>query len=286
MNDYWPMSKMNKEKIIAKMQEHLSLTEPEATAYYLLLEQDLSASTLAEALRINRSYVYGMLKKLVSRGFCIEISDTVRKYRAIEPSLAFEATMDELSLKIDFIKKLESTLTPIFEARSSNAKNEMIKVLHSRAHILDTLSKYEAEANTEVLAFSKPPYLMDVENLEVSCQSQNKSTERGVRHRTVYEIDHENENFLKLLRFGLQSGEDVRVAKYLPMKFVIFDHQRIIFTLGKNPGKNNDSTFTFMDDSNLAKTISLIFEMYWESSMTYDEYKMSLESTNAKEGEK
>ena len=279
------MKSDNKAKIIEELRRQMNFSEPEATAYFLLLKQDLSASTLAQQLQINRSYVYGLLKKLISLGFCLEISDTVRKYRAIEPVVAFEGEIEDLNSRIDGIKKLTMTLTPIYESRIQEASNEMIKVLHSKAHIIDTIERYESEAHTEVLAFSKPPYLMDYSNPEVTCRAQDASLRQGVRHRTIYELEKGNEDHLRVLRHSMNNGEEVRVVDFLPMKFVIFDHQRIIFTLGKQPGKQNDTSFTFLDDTNLAQTISMIFEMYWENASTYNEYIQSVSNTQSENKE-
>lgn len=56
------------------------------------------------------------------------------------------------------------------------------------------------------------------------------------------------------------------------MKLVIFDSKIVVFTLEKKPKENADCTFTTFDDTVLADTFKMIFQMYWDNAITVDEY--------------
>ncbi|MCF7884552.1 MAG: hypothetical protein K9M95_10490 [Candidatus Cloacimonetes bacterium] len=263
---------MNKEEIILKLQTQLGFTAPEAEAYYFMLISDVTAAHLSNLLDINRSYAYGLLKKLISLGFCTEIKGKVRKFRAIEPNLAFASMIEEFEQNIIDLKKLSIEIQPLFQRRKENASDDSVKILHSKAHILDTINKYEQDAKEEIISFSKPPYLMDVSNLQNASAPQRKSILRGVRHMAIYEYKEDIDNFLEMIKFYKNMGEEVRIVEYLPMKLVVFDSMKVVFTLEKKAGKKDDVTFNFFNDESLAKTFRMIFQSYWESSMTYEEF--------------
>lgn len=266
---------MNEEKgeILIKLQMQLGITALEAEAYYYMLLNDVTATHLTNLLNINRSYAYSILKKLMALGFCTEISGTVRQYRATEPNLAFKSHMEKIEKNLDDLKKLSLEVEPLFNKRKNHIFDDMVKILHSSAHILDTINKYEHEAKEEIVAFTKPPYLMDINNLDKVSRSQRNSISRGILHKTIYEIEKGNEiHLIKIIEYFKKAGEEIRISEYLPMKLVVFDSSRVVFTLKKIPGKEDDITFTFFNDENLAKTFRMIFQTYWDSSLTYDEY--------------
>lgn len=263
---------MNKENIVKKLQSRLNFAPSEAEAYYCMLTEDQTAANLSTLLKLNRSYVYGVLKKMIEKGFCLEINGVVRKYRAVKPSLAFKSTIDDLNDRVKDINEFSDSLEPFYKERVENRTHETIKVLYSKAHILDTLNRYEHEAQEEILAFSKPPYLMDIYNFQKYGKSQSESTTRGVQHKTVYEMGEVNLAHLEMLKQYIKSGEEVRIAKVLPMKLVIFDSKIVVFTLERKIDVNADLTFTSFNDTVLASSFKLIFQMYWDSALTYEEY--------------
>ncbi len=260
----------NKE-YINKLQQ-LGLTEAEARAYYHLLLNDLTAGNLSKILQLNRSYVYGLLKKLIEKGFCREIKGLVSIYQAVKPALAFELILDNYKQKITTISELSDKLTPLYHSRQPNSTPEFIKILHTKASFIDTLNKLESQAQNEVLAFSKPPFVMNLNKLMQITKLQRESLSNSVKHKTIYEIVEDNTSYLKIIKFLKNAGEDVRLAESLPLKLMIFDSKIVVFALERNLNKNVDLTFTSFDDTVLASTFRMVFQMYWDRAIPFDEY--------------
>ncbi len=249
------------------------LTENEAKTYLLLLKQSLTATKIAQTVGINRSNVYGIITSLIQKGFVREVNGKVKTIMAINPKIAFNTTKTTLQMRIRLMDKLSEELFPYYEAEKLHNSKELIKILHAKSAIISTLEKLELEAKEEVLAFSKPPYLMNVDNLENLNIPQKESARKGVKYRAVHEIEPDNlEKFIKRMQHFESIGEEVRVAKALPMKLFIFDNKIAVFTLENNLNSISEFTFTSFEHTDVARTFTQIFQQYWSKAMPLNEF--------------
>lgn len=250
----------------------IGLTENEAKTYLLLLKHKLTAAKIAQSIGVNRSNIYGIISSLIEKGFIREMNANVRTFVANNPKIAFNASKNALQTRIKLMDKLAEELYPHFEAEKDN-KNELIKILHSRAAILNTLEKLESEAEKEVLAFSKPPYIMKVDDLSDLNKVQKESANKGVLYKAVHEIETDNlDNFVKRMQYFASLGEEVRVAHQLPMKLFIFDQKIAVFTLENKLSNISHFTFTSFEHTDVAKTFTQIFNQYWENAIPLDKF--------------
>ena len=259
------------------------LTENEAKAYLLLLKKPLNASRIAQTIGVNRSNVYGIISTLVQKGCVREIDGNVKTIIAVNPEVAFNSMKTTLSMRIRLMDKLANELKPYYEAEQNNSHKEMIKILHSRGSIIETLERLENDAQTEVLAFSKPPYIMDVDNLNTLNLPQKDSAVKGVRYRAIHQIEPDNqENFVKRLEYFQSMGEEVYVTDNLPMKLFIFDEEIAVFTMENQESSLSNFTFTSFENTDLATTFKQIFDLYLTKSLSLEEYKIILNSKEEK----
>jgi HTH-type transcriptional regulator, sugar sensing transcriptional regulator len=253
------------------------LTENESKTYLLLLKEPLTATRIAQTIGVNRSNIYGIISSLVQKGCVREIDGKVKKVIAVNPEIAFNSMKTTLSMRIRLMDKLAKELMPYYKAEENNSQKEMIKIIHSRASIIETLEKLEQEAQKEVLAFCKPPYLMNVNNLETLNQPQIASAQKGVIYKAIHQIEPDNiEKFVKRLEYFESIGEEVYVTDNLPMKLFIFDDEIAVFTMENEESSLSDFTFTSFENTDLAKTFRQIFDLYLVKSVTLEEYKLNL----------
>lgn len=251
----------------------IGLTENEAKTYILLLKQSLTATKIAQTIGVNRSNVYGIITSLVQKGFVREVNAKVRTIMAINPKIAFNATKTTMKMRIRLMDKLSEELFPYYQAEKLQPSKELIKVLHTKAVIMDTLQKLEMEAKQEVLAFSKPPYMMQVDDLSDLNAAQKESAKKGVKYRAVHEIEKDNlDNFKKRMLYFQGLGEEVRIAEKLPMKMFIFDKKIAVFTLENNLNNFSNFTFTSFEHTDVASTFTQIFQQYWDNAETLAEF--------------
>jgi len=244
------------------MQEYINdlimtgLTENEAKAYILLLKRPLTATQIAQTIKINRSNVYGIISGLIQKGFIRELNSKVKQLIAVNPRIAFNTAKANLHERIKLMDRLTDDLFPHFEAEKNQEDKELIKILHTRTSIINTLEKLELEAEEEVLAFSKPPYVMNVDDLETLNPAQHSSAKKGVRYRSVHEIEPDNlDSFIKRMRHFEAIGEEIRLADHLPMKLFIFDGKIAVFTLENKVSNMYNFTFTSFEHSDIGDTL-------------------------------
>ncbi len=251
----------------------IGLTENEAKTYLLLLKQSLTATKISQTIKVNRSNVYGIITSLVQKGFVREMNGKVKTIMAINPKISFNTTKSTLKIQIRLMEKLSEELLPYYEAEKQQESKELIKILHAKSVIISTLEKLELEAREEVLAFSKPPYLMNVNNLDSLNIPQRDSAKKGVKYKAVHEIEPDNlDNFIKRMQYFVNIGEEVRVAKSLPMKLFIFDNKIAVFTLENNLNSISDFTFTSFEHTDVAQTFTQIFKQYWEKATSLKKF--------------
>lgn len=249
------------------------LTENEAKTYLLLLKKPMTAARIAQTIGVNRSNVYGIITSLVQKGFVREMNGTVRTIVSINPRIAFNTSKTILQMRIKLMNKLAKELFPFYEADKEQHSKELIKILHTKSLIISTLEKLEIDAENEVLAFSKPPYLMDVDNLAELNPAQRESAAKGVVYKSVHEIEPDNlPNFIKRLNYFASLGEEIRVAQHLPMKMFIFDRKIAVFTLENNLSSFSNFTFTSFEHSDVAITFTQIFQQYWDKAVSMKEF--------------
>ncbi len=70
------------------------------------------------------------------------------------------------------------------------------------------------------------------------------------------------------------AGEEVRIAYKLPMKMMIFDEKIVIIALQNEITSKPSLTTMLIEHSDLAKTLKETFNMYWQKSMTLEEFKI------------
>ena len=251
----------------------IGLTENEAKTYILLLKMPQTASKIAQIIGVNRSNVYGIIASLVHKGFVQELNGKVRTIIAVNPKIAFNASKTNLQMRIKLMDNLAEELFPFYEADKQTESKELITILHAKPAIMNTLEKLETEAEKEVLAFSKPPYLMDVDNLDNLNIPQRDSAKRGVKYKAVHQIEPENmENFIKRMQYFESLGEEVKVAESLPMKLFIFDNKIAVFTLENKLSTIPNFTFTSFEHTDAAQTFTQIFRQYWDNAIPLSKF--------------
>ncbi len=113
---------------LAEKLEQLGFTSNEAHVYLILLEVGRALpSTLARELGVNRSSIYGILKRLMQKNVVVEEREQAYSYfRAIEPKRFLETQKKQLLELNRNLKELERKL-PIAKptANSKSIQNEL-----------------------------------------------------------------------------------------------------------------------------------------------------------------
>jgi len=243
----------------------------EAKAYVGLLKgRNFTAPELWKLTGIPRSRVYDVLSSLTEKGFVSFLPGKPKRYCALDPSVGLQNLQRNTELELRTRKEhlesitieLESLLVPIYrKGQKAHNPMEYIEILNDPGQIGKRFRELQLNCKKQLLAFVKPPYVVtQQENLP----TEKKVLGKKIRIRAVYE-EEDSEEFRKYLKKGIDAGEQARIVKSLPIKFVLFDMSKVIYAL-EDPDFGNGKTFTYfiVKQKDLAKLFKAAFEFYWK----------------------
>ena len=131
----------------------------------------------------------------------------------------------------------------------------------------------EKTCKKELLVFTKPPF---AQALEENIEPQSKISKK-IRVRCIYEYKEflnkdEKNKFIKLVQAYQNLGEEARVIGELPMKLAMIDETMTMLCLPDRSLKSG-LTSIIINHPVFAKTFKLIFETYWDKSISLEEFK-------------
>ena len=259
----------------------IGLTEREAKVYMTLLSGKMfTVLELQEAVNIPRTKIYEVLNKLVSRNICIEKKLGRNKlYEAVEPKIALERVVEsykkDLERKEHLITQVSEVFTPIFQNSKSIVNPlEFIDVMREKGQIHKRYTACVRSTKSEMLTFNKGPYACDTsDRLEEQEDEEFKLLKRGGACKDIYELDElkQVEWLLSSVKKSLKLGQQARVIKKLPIKMLVFDHEKVMFALEQPVPELNELTMIYIEHKQLAEACSILFYHLWDQGVDISE---------------
>jgi sugar-specific transcriptional regulator TrmB len=223
----------------------------------------------------------------VSRNICIEKKLGRNKlYEAVEPKVALERVVDsykkELQRKEQLIEKVSEVFTPIFQnSKSIINPLEFIDVMKEKGQIHKRYTACVRSTKREMLTFNKGPYACDnSDRLDEQEEEEFKLLKRGGACKDIYELSELKEVgwLLSSVKKSLKLGQQARVVKKLPIKMLVFDHEKVMFALEQPVPESNELTMIYIEHKQLAEACSILFYHLWDQGIDVSEVgKESLE---------
>ncbi len=275
---------MNLNDLIAKLQP-LGITGREAEVYIALLKNSaLTAGEISKITSVSLNKIYEVLQNLVKKKMCTEnYLNGVKLFRCIEPKIAFQnifsVYQDDINRKKALFKEeIEQNLLSLY-SQEKNAKNPLdyIEVVSDRGQASDRFLTLQANAKSEILFFSKPPYVNskslsgNIGELENVCK--NKVIVKSIYECSPTESMDYKENLLNIIEHFERIGEEARIIEALPVKLVIIDESISIFSLIDNVTFNPQLTTMIVHHPVFSLSQKTLFEVYWNKSISIEEYK-------------
>lgn len=291
---------MSNAAIVEKFKE-LNLSPYEIRCYLSLLEKHtLSVVEIAKIAGIPRANAYEALEKLLAKGFCLSKPGKKRKYSASDPSSlkkkvlealdrSFEDRLNKLYEKQkeilsgkkaarENVTNLLDTLTPIYEnSRSNGTPLEYIEIIKDPHQVNRRFMDLVAQAEEEILRFSKPPYSVNREGMQEQAELQVSKCEKNmIRNKGIHEIPKTKEDILWMfehidrnIKKATSGNDELRVIKELPMKMAIFDEKIAMFQLRDPVLAATTFTLQVVEHPALAKSLKMLFYHVWEQAEDY-----------------
>lgn len=252
--------------IISKLLE-IGLTEYEAKAYSVLLKQNVASATeITKIGNIPRGRVYDILNLLIEKGFCVTVPSAVKKFKAVNPEVAIYSLIELQKRKEQKMKETAKILQKVYDNQEDTSSSlEYVQVYTTKTSIIKKAEEMANNCNKVFRTFNKPPY--------ATTKNYDNVIRKGPKFKAIYEIEENNpEEFISWVKHYEQRGEEVRLIEKLPLKLIISDEKKIMFTLKNRGGLKNDLTSIVVEHSDLTDALIELFEIYWKKSMLIEEF--------------
>ncbi|MDD3050127.1 MAG: helix-turn-helix domain-containing protein [Candidatus Cloacimonetes bacterium] len=256
-----------------KLLLNAGLTENEAKVYFCLLRKNnFTATEISQCAKVNRSKIYSVLDGLISKGLCVEKLGKVRRFEAVNPEKAFDQIIEQQKDRLELLETIPQMLTPVYKVQIKRSSPlDFIQVYSTPATIIDKYDKLELQSQKFVYSFCKKPYAM-LDSAEIN-DAQLMSMSRGVVYKSIFEIEDEKiEWFLYRMLSYISQGEEIRLSAHLPIKLHIFDEEIVMVSMINQINPEENLTYLVIEHGDMTRTLITTFEVYWENSLTVDQY--------------
>lgn len=256
----------------------LGLSEYEAKVYLALLKKkSLLAREVSQISKVPRTRIYEVLSKLIEKGLCVEILNNVKRYKAVEPSVALNRLLlykrEELNKSEELANSVISDLMVQYNSEKEVVNPlEYIEVIKNPIQIGEKFMQLWSNAKKEVLVFTKPPFTGNKRKLKEQTNYELKFLKSGIISKSIYEIprDEKEKKWLyKEINLLTRGGEEAKITEELPIKMAIFDESIVLIALEDPIHKALSLTTLIIEHHALAKSLKILFNSLWNESKDY-----------------
>jgi sugar-specific transcriptional regulator TrmB len=258
----------NNQELINELM-NIGLNQNESKVYLTLIKRnDFSVSEIANESGVPRVKVYGVLKILMNKGFCISTPGKIIRYIAEAPKFILSNNIDELNKKVEEAKntskKLESILQPIFDnGVKEDSPLNYINIVKENKQIANIFISLE-NTKKEILLFVKSPFvindlkkgLVNLKKVKAVCEKQ----------------ELKNKNVVSFLNKILSEKGKVKIIDKLPIKMAIFD-KKISMVNIKDYSHDEILTTTVVEHPDYANLLIESFTSIWVRATNYTKIK-------------
>ncbi|HEY0699987.1 MAG TPA: helix-turn-helix domain-containing protein [Micromonospora sp.] len=220
----------------------------------LLRRHRATAADLAEALELAVPEVTATLDRLVTLGLVSRVDEGL--HMVVPPDVGLGTLIVQRQLALQQVQGRLTELAEVYRTSPASNAGEM-EMLTTPEQLTTWLDDMERGAKREILAFFRPPYVLDGD-LDVSTDVPS--------YRYVYERSalDDPRTPAEIGRF-LKSGYEIRIAAELPSKMIIVDRASVLLPMlpdqtSVHPG------FLLVRGQSLVHLLVALFERVWQSA--------------------
>jgi sugar-specific transcriptional regulator TrmB len=254
--------------------QQMGLNSYEARSYLVLVGHSrFKALELAARAHVPRQKIYEVLDSLVGKGFARVVQEKTKLFSAVEPSLAIPGYLAQKRQRAEHElveqTRLASGLMEDLAAAYSESQEERgtLDYLHIVGEPTQSATLYRrmiAEAKSEYLEFSRPPFAVDPID---SAESVKDASLRGVSCRLLADPSILDDTRLIRLKEFAAAGVQVRQVTLVPLKLALFDGRRGLIALLDPVVTKPTWTSLVFDHPGLGEAMRGLFEEHWKRSL-------------------
>jgi DNA-binding CsgD family transcriptional regulator len=244
----------------------LGLAEETERVYTVLVHlPNATASELAGAGELSVAATARQLSGLVRQGLATRATGRPPRFTAVAPDVAVNALIRRREQQLDDARSQVHRLMEAHrEASRISSPDLAVELLTDRADISAAVQYLTTQAQHEIRAFDRPPY---VDRPGSGLDEQIKRQRRGVAHRVIYDraaVAWPGRLADDILP-SANAGEQARVRTELPLKLVICDSRVAIIPFSSAPV--GQSAAYLVKRSPMLVALESLFEAEWERAV-------------------
>jgi len=233
----------------------LGLSEQEARVYLTLLEQGpLSVKELAKSISVLPNALYRLFNELVIKKLVTNTQTHPAIYKAISPSIAFDAFVKKQITEMELIK---NDVIRCLKVQNTQDQTR-IDLIESAREFFLAYSRLAIKAKNEILIIS-----IGEEVPEEVLLANRDCLQKGVVIRFIaHKFDQSNKDILER---WLKMGLEVRHYSDWGFHLVVFDRKMSLLS-ANDPKNTNNRLGMQIFSAGLSKALSDYFYFIWEKS--------------------
>ncbi|MFL4909127.1 helix-turn-helix domain-containing protein [Streptomyces sp. MMS24-I2-30] len=241
----------------------LGLTDETERVYTVLVGLPGStAAQLAAACELSVPAAARQLAGLVREGLATRATGRPPRFAAVAPDVAVNGLIRRREKQLDEARSQVHRLMEHHREASRISRPDLgVELLTDRTDISDAVQQLTTQAQRQVRAFDRPPY---VDRPGSNLADQLQQQRQGISHRVVYDraaIAWPGRLAGDILA-SVRAGEQARVRSELPLKMVICDSRAAIVPFSSAPG--GQSAAYLVQRSPMLTALERLFEVEWE----------------------
>ncbi len=258
------MTTIEQEPLLQGLRE-VGLNRYEALVYLgLVTDRNAKVTEISKRTGVPQPKVYQALDSLVDKGFCALGTDSINRYRPVDPDVAVSGHIRKLGEQQEAARDLAQGLTELLTSgEGQDLWAPPLEILKGIRQINPILKGKLDEAAEEVLFLGQGPIVSAID----IPRALQRASQRGVSTRLIYEASY-------LQRSQEHAPEEVelyrnmpgakRVSGELPSKLVLIDRKQAFVSVAPAP----DASFLIMvlRHPGLVRHFLASFEYYWAKS--------------------
>ena len=259
------MDEASRDTLIERLRR-VGLNRYEGAVYLgLVTDQTARVAEISRRTGVPQPKVYQALDALVEKGFCAIGSDSVNRYRPIEPEVAIGAFIGKLREEEESAKVLSSELeTLLQEGVGRELWAPPIEVLKGMRQIRSFMVDQVAAAKKELLFFGKSPH---IPALEIAQAISDRSKE-GVPIKSVVDPEYlagakqKSELAEQVELYRHLEHVEIREIDTLPTKLLIVDRKVAMLSISRSGGES--FLVLVLRHEGYVNHVLASFELHWE----------------------
>jgi HTH-type transcriptional regulator, sugar sensing transcriptional regulator len=259
--------------------QSMGLNAYEARSYLVLVGHPrFKALELAARAHVPRQKIYEVLDSLVEKGFAQTVQDKTKLFSAISPDQAIPSYLARRAqtLKQELAEQSKSAegmvgqlMAAYAEGQDGRGTLDYLRIVNDPGQVAAQFRRMLANARSEYLEFSRPPYAVDPLDAELVIQACG----RGVKCRFIVEhgtLDPEHEIFLARYR---EAGVELRQIERVPLKMAVLDGREGLCALLDPVITKPAWTSVVFEHEGMAEAMRALFEEYWRRAEKQSELR-------------